>query len=394
MSKGKKFVVGSCIVMGIGMILCIVGVAFGGRVYGVNVGSNGVSVSTMHGEQNGKAPAYQTGEEKLDKFDGIKIEASYADVTIQPAEHYGISYNLDERYEFSYKIENGTLVVSQKSPLNMGVDFIWFGIGNSSGINVFKEREFITVYIPTDSEFQNVEVYDDSGSVVCGNFYADTLNVKAEYGDVELEKVGSQNATIIMDSGNLQVASFADGDITVENEYGNVELEDVKAGQIKVKANSGNLEATEIAADFLSVKDEYGDISLQNINTNGVNLTADSGKIFLENVETKDVTVYSEYGDVDGKKVKTGSLSGELNSGNCNIRELDVKSVDVKSDYGNVKLKLTTKLTNYSYDLETEYGEISLGKKKMGENYESLEEEKEKIAVYCESGNVEIEGVE
>lgn len=392
MSKGKKFVVICCVTMGIGMALCMVGIAMGGRVNGINVGANGVSVSTLHGEQNGKTPLYQTGEEELDKFDGIKIDVSYADVTIQPAEYYGISYNIDERYNFSYKIENGTLVVSQKCPPNMGVDFTWFSIGAASGMNAYTQQEFITVYVPTGSKFQNVDIDNDSGEVVCGNFYADKLNIKSEYSDVKLEKVGSKDAVITMDSGNFKAASFSDGDFTVENEYGNIVLEDVKAGQLKLTANSGNLEVAEVTADSLFVDDEYGNVSLQKIYTDGMNLNADSGSISLADVETNDVVIKAEYGDVDGRNVKTGSLSGTLSSGNCKMKELTVKNVDLKSEYGNVELELMSKLTDYSYNLETEYGEISIGKKKMGENYESLEDGKEKIAVYCESGNVEIEG--
>ena len=123
----------------------------------------------------------------------------------------------------------------------MNANFTLFGLGVMSDGNERYEHELIIVYVPTDSEFQNVEIIDDSGEVICGNFYAEKLKIEADYGDVELEKVGSQNTNISMDSGNLQIASSADGDITVENDYGDVELENEKE-KIAVFCESGNIQ--------------------------------------------------------------------------------------------------------------------------------------------------------
>ena len=393
MTKGRKFVVGCCITMGIGVLLCAAGFAMGGSVTGINAGPAGIAVYTPDGSENRTKITYQTGEEQLEKFDGIKIEADYADVTIQPAEHYGISYHIDERYTFSYEIKDGTLAVTQKMPSGISSDFTLVSFGDVSSENEYYEHEFITVYVPKDSELKAVDVNGDSGEVICGNFYAEQLNIEAGYGDVELNEVGSKNASIIMDFGDLEISSFADGDITVENDYGNVVLEDVRAGEVNLKVDSGNLKVSEITADIFKADDNYGDITLQQVEINGINLTADSGNISLEDVKAGDFVVYSVYGNVEGKNIKASSFSGELESGNCKMTELDVKSVDVKSDYGDVKLGLTAKLTDYGYALETEYGEIALDGKDMGETYASLEDEKEKIAVFCESGNIQIEGV-
>lgn len=392
MSKKKKVIIGSCIVMGIGAFLCIIGVALGGRVRGISVGSNGVSVSTLYGTTNGEAPTYQSGEEDLDKFDSIKLETYYADVNIETAKDYGISYNLDDRYEFSYKIENGVLEVIQKRPNNVVSNFTWFSIGDSSQ-HYSTEREFITIYVPEDSKFECVDFYDECGSVVCDKFYAEELQIRAEYGDVELNGVGSKNATLTLDSGKLNVTSFSDGDFTAKNEYGNTVLKDVTAGQLNITANSGNLEVDEVTADNIIVYNEYGNVLLQKAQADGMDLKANSGSISLEDVETNDVVVKAEYGDVKGYNIKMNSLSGILNSGNCKMKDLTVNKVDLKAEYGSVELDLMTKLADYSYDLETEYGEISLGKKQMGERYESLEEGEKKIVVFCESGNIEIGGV-
>ncbi len=394
MSRGRWFVAGCCITIGIGIVFSMAGFIMGGKVTGVNVGPEGVAVYSADGAENGKEFTYQTGEEQLEEFDGIKIVANYADVRIQPAKHYGIAYNLDEGYRFSYEIKDGTLVVTQKKPTGINSDFSLFHFDMMSGMDEYYEQEFITVYVPEDSEFYEVDIKNASGDVFCGGFYADKLNVEADYGAVELEKAGSKTASIVMDSGNLEITSFTDGDILVENNYGDVILKDVKAGELNFKVDSGKLEASETTADLLTVEDHYGNIALQQVKVNGISLTANSGNISLEDVETENLTVYNDYGSVDGKNVKTDSFTGALESGNCKMEGFDMKQTDIKSDYGDVELELTAKVTDYSYALETEYGKITLGDKDMGVKYRSLEDEKENIAVYCESGDIQIEGAE
>ena len=393
MNKGKKFVIACCCVIGIGVVLCCIGSAFGGRVQGIQLGSNGVSVYTAHGASSAAKAENKTGEEELEKFDKINIEIDFADVTVQPSDHYGIAYKIDERNHLSYEVKNGRLEVSNKYSSRGVTNFTVFSIGNSAWSDEGMEREYITIYIPADSKFEDVKIHNDSGDVICESFWADDLKIKAEFGDVELDKVESKNATIEMSSGNLNVNAFADGALVVTNEYGNVVFDDIKAKNMKLKINSGNYDATNVITEELFVEDDYGDIDLQTVQTTAMKLTANSGDISLKDVETDGLVVNNEYGNIDGSNVKATSLSGVLDSAGCNLKELCADTITLTTEYGDIKLDLLAKLTDYSYDLETEYGDITIGENEMGESYKSLEEGKNKITIDSDSGNIEIKGL-
>ena len=122
-------------------------------------------------------------------------------------------------------------------------------------------------------------------------------------------------------------------------------------------------------------------------------LTANSGDISLKDVEADDLSVNNEYGNIDGSNVKATSLSGVLDSAGCNLKELCADTITLTTEYGDIKLDLLAKLTDYSYDLETEYGDITIGENEMGESYKSLEEGKNKITIDSDSGNIEIKGL-
>lgn len=436
MSRGKKLIAICCAMIGVGIVLCIVGASLGGLVTGIDVGMGGIKVYAPKTGQTLEKITYRTGDETLESFDSIKVDADYAEITIQPADRYGIAYKLNDKYEFSYEVKDGVLSVSQKCPKNTSISYYNFSIGNLEITNrseysstTVYEKEYITVYVPEGSKFQNVDIKALSGNVTGSHFDTDTLQLSAEYGDVELEEVGSQNAKLIVDSGDINITAFADGNITIEDEYGDVTLSDITAAQMNLKVVSGNFEAKGVIAEDLTVEDEYGHITLENVKSNGMNLSVDSGNISIVDAQTGECVVYSEYGDVEGRqlsaasvrvsamsgtikvedveteaaimfteygniegdKLKADTLSAEVDSGSCSISNLDIKNVELKVEYGDATLGLLTKLTDYSYDLKTEYGGIVLGNKDMGDTYKSLEEKDRKIVIDCESGSIQLE---
>lgn len=392
MSKGKKFVAGCCIAIGVGMIFAMTGIAMGGRVTGVSLRPQGIFVYTPQGAVKGEKTIFQAqaGEETLEKFDSIKMDVDYAVVCIQPGENYEISYRIDGMYKFSYEVKNGELVVTQES--RSGMNF--FSFGYSVGEDELHKEQMITIRVPKDSAFSSVNISNDYGDIVCGDFTAEKLKIDSDYGNVELGKVGSKNAAIFLDYGDLKILSFSDGDITVESDYGDVTLEDMVAGELKCEIDSGSLSACQVNADSFSIDNDYGDTELETVSAKEVNLTADSGMISLNDVKAEKLIVDSDYGDVKGEKVQTVSLGGDISSGNCEIKELDVKNVKINSEYGDVSLGLTKKLADYNYNLLTEYGHVTLGDIEMKESYQSLEQSGDMVEIYCDSGDIELQGAE
>lgn len=134
MNKGNKFVTGCCITIGVGIAFCLTGFAMGAKVTGVGFGPHGISVYTPEGKVGEQQAVPKAGEEMLPEFDSIKIEVDYADVFLQPAEEYGISYRVDGGNLLSYEIEDGTLVIKESADKEgFHAEFIHIGYGVASG---------------------------------------------------------------------------------------------------------------------------------------------------------------------------------------------------------------------------------------------------------------------
>ena len=131
-------------------------------------------------------------------------------------------------------------------------------------------------------------------------------------------------------------------------------------------------------AEFQNIKlvSECGDISLQDLTAEGMELQVDYGDINIDEFHCKDSRFILESGDVS-------------------IESADLGDCQIESDYGNVELNLTQKVEAYSYDLETDYGEIKIPGVSIsgqdGQNYRSTGGDEGKIKVSCDSGDIVID---
>lgn len=351
MSSGKKFMAVCGVMIAIGVVFTVTGFVMGGRVTGISFDSNGVQVHTPQNAYSSGGTGsynYEKKTEDLSRFKEIQIDVDYADVKIEVSDHYGISYNMEKRGNFSYEVTGKKLVAKQDMSGNV-VNGNLVSIGSIGGY----QQEYVTVYIPAGSEFSRVEIENTSGDVTLSEFYAEELSLIADYGDVTMTNVGSENA-----------------DITL---------------------NSGELDITDYEGDEFSVTADYGDVSIENAKVSAANLTLNSGELDLISVSCTDLKIESDYGDVDTRDVTTASAVLDLNSGSADLENFAADNIKVTVDYGDADIELAEKLKDYDYDLQTDYGTVYVGEKEMGESYHSLEEKQsKKIEVYCESGDVSI----
>lgn len=392
MTKGQKFMVVCGIVAGAGLLLSVTGWVMGGRVSGISFGSGGIEV---YGTQSMISEAeFQTGKEVLTDFNSMDIVLDYADLKIEPSDHFGISYHIRPESNFTCEVKNGSLNVTEKFRYSNSVaNFTIFGFGHSGSTNY--DRAYVTIYIPQSAgcDFETVEVYNDMGEIDISSLYADTLKLDADYGNVTLQTVGSADAQIRLGSGKLEVEEFEDGKLTILNEYGRVDLGEIKASDMDITLESGALSMDGIQGTSLKIYNDYGSIDIWDaVIANTADIKAESGKIRLDGNSYGSLVIENNYGSVEGREVKTPEAVMTLESGNCSFKSFQADNVEIDSDYGSVSLELTHDLSDYAYDLYTDYGRVEVGKRDMDESYRTMNEgvNGRSITVNCESGTIKV----
>lgn len=349
-NKRLRFLWICAILTGAGFVLGGIGIAMGGIIHGIQIAPQGIRVyAPLLDKDTGKGNYIQK-EEALEAFDSIQVDMEYADIRVEQSKDdtYTLSYCLSKDRKIQKEVSNGTLILQADSQNS----FHWFFMGISS--NSADQQESVTIRVPKSVNLSDVRLHTESGDIACENAQMDALDITAEYGDVSLYGILAQNIKMNMESGNLRMEQVQGGSCSVKNEYGSLSFYDLAL-------------TAELQAEM-----ESGDIKFRDASAKGLELK-------------------SSYGNVTGQHTEFENIRMELESGDCRLEDLLFDRCEIDSSYGNVELDLKKDVTDYSYQLLTEYGDIEIGGKEMGEAYSSLEGKQERqIGIACESGNIRI----
>lgn len=167
--------------------------------------------------------------------------------------------------------------------------------------------------------------------------------------------------------------------ISIANDSGDVSFETISAKQAELTLDYGNLEFETFTGDTLL-------------------LTMDSGNVEFETISCKDVTLENSYGSVTGDSFSSSDSIFAIDSGDLSLMDADFKNLDIDCQYGNVKLALRQTLSDYNWDLSTDYGDIYVDNKKIKPDDEAEAFYKKdngadnNMKIFCDSGNITVTG--
>ena len=328
----RNILIISACFMGAGIPAAAAGVAAGGW-FGIQITRDGIRSSS-----SGSEP-YRLEKTRLDDFSGIKIDiGSEADIEFVPSddEYCYLEYTLKGNGAGpEWNITDNTFTLTQNGVIATGFFLTGSDLSWSSG-------PVIRLYIPKDTAFSDVDIYNDYGNISMGSISSDTLTLNLESGDLDMENISAGAADIYLD-------------------YGNLAMRACRFTEAKIETDSGNIEAEDTVTDTLLLTNNYGDSTLENTTVRSADLTVESGGLYLEASGLETITGVNEYGD-------TTFVFGD----------------DIES---------------YSFDLLTEYGEISFSGDAPGRlisrdgsemSYTTDAGGNKKIRFTAESGDIQI----
>lgn len=336
------------------ILTILVGIAVGASVIlgGIIVGT-GIKnrKNAFASSEIEKVTPYVLEKTSLDDFSEISISISYADISIIPSDGYYLEYRLDGTCkEPTYSVSDGKFHfeegnVQEKYQVHFGL---------------FPEGPFyLKLYVPEDKYFDLLSIYNDSGNVDFQQIQAKEAELTLDYGNLNFENFTGDTFHLTMDSGNLDFGTISCNDLTIKNEYGNVTGDSLTASTSgSIKLDSGNLETQQLTSSTFSLTNDYG-------NTDIYSFTSSNSTF-------------------------------SINSGNLSLEDADFETVDIRNEYGNVDLELRQDLTDFNYDLSTEYGDIHVDNKRMQPNddeectYKKDNGKDRDIEIFCDSGNINV----
>lgn len=167
---------------------------------------------------------------------------------------------------------------------------------------------------------------------------------------------------------------------------------------LSIVSDSGNVHFEEISAKQAELTLDYGNLDFERFTGDTLLLTMDSGNVEFETISCKDVTLENSYGSVTGNSFSSSDSIFAIDSGDLSLMDADFKNLDIDCQYGNVKLELRQTLSDYNWDLSTDYGDIYVDNKKIKPDDEAEAFYKKdngadnSMKIFCDSGNITVTG--
>lgn len=348
--KKNKLVSICFIVMAIGILLIGIGACLGGRVYGFALGDSGLIVnSNLPGEAGNEG--FIEEKRELEPYDSLEMAVDFLEVRVQEADFYGIEYHVRKERGLEIHTDGNKLILNQTHPVNV---HLFFSVGRITPDNNLHVNEYLILYVPRGTQFESIEVNNNSGDITLNQMHANHFSLIGEFGDVTIDELDTADGFIDVQSGDIMIGMLKGESCKIKNEFGNVALDNIA-----------------LADNFVC--------------------NVENGDIMIEDMLAKNSQISTTFGHFIVGKMTCDEFEIEVKSGDCQIQDMSGKNVSISTEFGDVNLGLCEDVEAYNINATTAFGDILVNDDEMGTIYKNGANNKNRIlTISCESGNLSL----
>lgn len=165
--------------------------------------------------------------------------------------------------------------------------------------------------------------------------YENTIKIKNNYGDIEVEKFANSDIEIEEDCGDVLVQQGKK--VSIKNDYGDIKLE--KAIEANIKQSAGDVKIDEV--NDINVENNYGDIKIKNV-YNSLKVEEDCGEVKIENINiNENSSIENNLGDIKIGSTNEIYINASIDLGDIKINQNYPKSeitLKIKNNCGDIKV--------------------------------------------------------
>jgi hypothetical protein len=240
---------------------------------------------------------WKSDDTKLESFENIQVNVDCGNISMKPAQSWGISYDIYGN-EPSFEVSDNTLYVNFDGSKNSNTGFVFnmdfdFFTGKNKGVSE------LCIYYPEDKniDLEKVNIVTEYGDISLDNLMCDHVQINNGCGDVKVSSSNFKSCSIEMDYGDFYACKTNFGDSDFKLECGDLQIEESQACDMNIDAEYGDMNISLINSENIKygydIKTEFGDFSL-----NGEKYE-DAANVVNINESDYIIKVVSQCGDVD-----------------------------------------------------------------------------------------------
>jgi hypothetical protein len=340
----KATAIAAAAMVGVGILFAGIGFMAGGN-QAIYLDQDG-----FHAAKDDKAGGnLEAFQQDTSSFNSIDVDLDYYDVDLIPSDKFFIEGKFFSREgKPDVKVENGVLTAREKNIGGIKINI------DMPGLITADNQPVLKIYYPKDTKFKDITIKCDMSDLSYEDLKADTIQLSLDSGKLEAVGISAKDITISMDSGNCTIRdAAAENKFDIENDMGKITLEGVTAKALKTTANSGDVTLTDVKADNAELNLDMGKLSGKGLDTKGITAAADSGDINLQ-----------------------GKLTGVT---------------DITCDMGSVTVSPGGTKEEYSYELSSDMGSVSVGGMKSSGSVSAINgDAKNTLKISADMGSINV----
>ncbi len=307
--------------------------------------ATGAERSGMYWDNGPKLVRYgdvKVMEDTFDEFKNIDLDVDFGDIEFVAADRYVIELRGYED-EWTWNVSGDTLSVTQSAREQNRFMIFSFNTDDTP-------QHKATVYLPRGAQLERVSIYAGSGDIVAGDFAAK--------------------------------------DTVIESGFGSVILSDLTSDSIDATLGSGDFVGTNLNADSLTYSSGFGSGNFTAVTASQFSADSSSGGINLENCVLTNASVTMGFGDLVADGISTGSLVIDSGSGDVNVDGALAGKTVITAGFGLVKVDTESPISDYSYDIETGFGDMVVDGEDTGTHAVNNGGARNRLEINASSGDV------
>ncbi|OON98267.1 MAG: hypothetical protein ATN35_05625 [Epulopiscium sp. Nele67-Bin004] len=219
-------------------------------------------------------------EEKhnLEPFQKLYVDTSGVNFQIVEGNEYNLELDIKSTRQVEFNNKNNMLEVktSSLSQNFFGLSFFSFLFNND------KEQDLIVLTIPTDSEFEVVELSTGSGNLNADKIVSDKIVFDISSGSVVVDEIETKDIEVDGSSGSFKVNSLITDTMNVDYSSGSVRISNIEAVNAVCKVSSGSLYLQGDFSESVKATSSSGSVQVEldkGYNDYNYMLKASSGKV-------------------------------------------------------------------------------------------------------------------
>lgn len=238
------------------------------------------------------------------------------------------------------------------------------------------------------------------------------ISIDMDFGNIEIVKSDKYAIEIQYNSVSDDVDySVENGKLIVKNNKGSIGFnigfnfgftlggnrakiyvpQDAKLENVVINSKAGDIKVDGIDMVTSKIDCDFGRVEVRNINANQMEIESKSGDVNLNNIKAEKLTMSVDFGDIDANGLVTNGIVVNAKSGEVDLDgELKGNNV-IDCDFGDINVNTSLAQTDYSYNLDMDFGSSKINGKKSDGGIEITNNGVEnRFDINCKSGDLEI----